>query len=502
MIDRGGVMVVGATSGAGKSTVTAGLCRSLARSGRRVAPFKAQNMSNHAAVTADGGEVGRAQAMQALAAGVDIERRMNPILLKPTSDLRSHLVVMGDEVSVTDAADYAAVTAGLRATVLDAITSLREDHHWVVAEGAGGAAEINLLDRDLVNLPLARAAGLPAILVVDIERGGAFASAYGSIELLPPELRATLAGVVFNQFRGDPSLLDTGVRSLEERTGVPYLGTLPHLGRLPMLGVEDSLDLQRTVGRFNGPGDPGQSLRPLRVAAIQLPHLANPFDLDPVAVERDVEFRWITRADEIAAADLVVLPGSRATVDDLTWMHSTGLAAALAATSATVVGICAGFQMLGSVIHDDVESDAGSIKGLDVLDVTTQFERPKLVQRRRASAGPLTVDGYDIRFGRPTAGALPWFTSIDESRDPEGARSPDGRVFGTSLHGLFDNDDFRRAFLGEVAERRGRSFEPSGPGWKSRLDEFHDALADWLEQHLDIDTVVDIGRTANGGAGW
>jgi len=215
-------MICGATSGAGKSTLSAALCRSWARQDLRVAPFKAQNMSNHAAVTADGGEVGRAQAMQAQAAGVPLDRRMNPILMKPTTKGRSHLIVMGDEASTTDAADFGAIVATLRPVVLEALTSLRGEFPWVVAEGAGSAAEINLLERDLVNLPLARAAGVPALLVVDIDRGGAFAAAHGTIDLLPPELRQTVVGIVFNQFRGDATLLDDGIAELEGRSGVPF----------------------------------------------------------------------------------------------------------------------------------------------------------------------------------------------------------------------------------------------------------------------------------------
>ncbi len=255
----GAVLIVGATSGAGKSTVSAGLCRLLHRRGGRVAPFKAQNMSNHSAVTADGGEVGRAQAMQALAAGVDIDRRMNPILLKPHSDRGSHLVVLGDDTRLVDAHNYGSVATTLKPMVMTAFNSLRDDYDWVIAEGAGGAAEINLLDRDLVNLPLARAVGMPAVLVVDIDRGGAFASAHGTIDLVPPELRDTIAGVVFNQFRGDPRLLEPGIADLEERDGIPVWGILPHLGTEPLLGVEDSLDISV------GGGAVGRSARPIRV---------------------------------------------------------------------------------------------------------------------------------------------------------------------------------------------------------------------------------------------
>ncbi|MFV0259921.1 MAG: cobyric acid synthase, partial [Acidimicrobiales bacterium] len=427
---RGALLVVGATSGAGKSTVAAGLCRALRWRGLRVAPYKAQNMSNHAAVTTDGGEIGRAQAEQAAAAGAPLDRRMNPVLLKPSSDRRSHVVVMGDERVITDAHDYGRVAATLRPVVLSALSSLRRDYPWVIAEGAGGAAEINLLDRDLVNLPLARAAGVPAVLVVDIDRGGAFAAAYGTIALLPPELRATVAGVVFNRFRGDVSLLDAGLADLEARTGVPVLGVLPHLGPDPLLGVEDSLDVTPASGSGS------EADRPVRVAAVRLPHLANPSDLDPFRVEPHVALRWVTAPSELADADLVVIPGSRATVEDLRWLERRGLRQALIRLahqdSTRIVGLCAGYQMLGTGIDDFVESGAGMVDGLGLLRTETRFEPTKIVRRSTGHAGTLPVHGYQIRFGRPVSDD-PW---LEIDGEPEGSMDPTGRVSGSSLHGL------------------------------------------------------------------
>lgn len=491
---NGALLICGATSGAGKSTVTAALCRSWARRGHDVAPFKAQNMSNHAAVTADGGEVGRAQAMQAHAAGVPLDRRMNPILLKPSSDTGSHLVVLGDEWSTTDAQAYGPTSALLRPVVLDALTSLRSDHDWVVAEGAGGAAEINLLDRDLVNLPLARAAGMSAILVVDIDPGGAFAAAHGTIDLLPAELRAPIAGVVFNKFRGDATLLDDGIAELERRCGVPVLGVLPHLTDHLALGVEDSLDIHTGVQRRT------RSARPVRVAAIRLPHLANPSDLDPLLVEPDVELRWITRAEDVAGAELVVLPGSRATVADLGWLVAQGFDAALAQTDAQVVGICAGYQMLGRRIHDDVESSAGVVDGLGLLEVETVFEAPKLVRCSSGTADGHEVTGYQIRFGRPISRARAWF-ELDGS--DEGAVDPTGRVRGTSLHGLFDADAFRTQLLSETAEQHGRIYDPAPTGYLQELDRYHDRLADWLEADLDTEQLRTIaGSALENPPGW
>ncbi|MGH1488161.1 MAG: cobyric acid synthase [Acidimicrobiales bacterium] len=492
-------MICGATSGAGKSTVTAALCRSWARRGLRVAPFKAQNMSNHAAVTTDGGEVGRAQAMQALAAGVPLDRRMNPILLKPNSATGSHLVVLGDEVSTTDAHSYGNTSQLLRPIVLGALTSLRSEYDWVVAEGAGGAAEINLLERDLVNLPLARAAGVPALLVVDIDPGGAFASAYGTIDILPPELREPIVGVVFNKFRGDASLLDTGIAELERRTGVPVLGVLPHLADHLALGVEDSLDIDVGVRRSR------RSKNPVRVAAIRLPHLANPSDLDPFAIEPDVEFQWASRPGELSNVDLVVIPGSRATVADLAWLQAEGFAEQLNKPERDVVGICAGFQMLGKRIHDDIESGLGTVDGLGLLDVETTFEHPKIVTRSTATVEAVTggqhsVGGYQIRFGRPTGGGRNWLV-VDGER--EGAVDDDRRVYGTSLHSVFDADGFRSEFLASVAAKRQRQYEPASTGFSDELGHYHDRLADWIEAHLDSDRLLSLAASAQSpGPGW
>lgn len=490
-------MVCGATSGAGKSTVTAAVCRSWARRGLRTAPFKAQNMSNHAAVTADGGEVGRAQAMQTRAAGVEVERRMNPVLLKPSSDKVSHLVVLGDEVSTTDARGYGPTSRGLRPVVLEALSSLRDEYDWVVAEGAGGAAEINLLDRDLVNLPLARAAGMPALLVVDIDRGGAFASAHGTIDLLPPSLSGRIGGIVFNSFRGDPSLLADGVAELERRCGAPVLGVLPHLAGETMLGVEDFLDIR------TGLHSTARSAEPVRVAAIRLPRLANPSDLDPFAVEPDVEMRWVTRPDELATADLIVLPGSRATVADLDWLRRTGLAGFLTSCETPIIGICAGYQMLCQQIHDEIESDSGTVAGLGLLDAKARFEPPKVVCRCTFTVDGHRIEGYQIRFGRIESQERPWFSPVPPA-DPgggaetghEGAVSPDGRIRASSVHGLFDADGFRSELLGAVAAAGGRGYRPATTPYHDALEAHHERLADWLEEHVDAGALLDLAASA------
>ncbi len=475
--------------------MVAALCRAWSDAGLDVVPFKAQNMSNHAAVTPDGGEIGRAQAMQALAARVETDRRMNPVLLKPSSRGASHVVVLGEERSTTGAQEYGDVARSLRATVLDALTGLRREHALLVAEGAGGAAEINLLDRDVVNLPLAAAAGLPAVLVVDIERGGAFAAAHGTLDLLPAHLRACVRGIVVNRFRGDPALLGDGLAALRKRTGVPVLGVLPFLEGEAMLGVEDSLDL-------DGLHRPAStSDRPLRVAVVRLPHLANPADLDPLVLEPSVELRWATRPGDLADADLVVLPGSRATVADLSWLGERGLDRALVATGATVLGICAGYQMLGRVVHDRVESGAGTVPGLGMLPVSTTFTAPKTVRRSR--------HGYEIRWGRPRiddgADERGWLAEDDPDGALEGCVCADGRVRGTSVHGLLDDDAVRGALLADAARRSGREHVPAETGFAEAREAHLDRLGAWIGAHLDLDglrAIADEAVEADRAPGW
>lgn len=501
-------MVVGATSGAGKSTVTAGLCRSWARRNVRVAPFKAQNMSNHSAVAVDGGEVGRAQAAQAAAAGVDVESAMNPILLKPADDRTSHVVVRGVEVGRTGAHDWGAYTRDLRSVVLDDLASLRTRFEMVVCEGAGGAGEINLFDRDLVNLPLAAAAGIPAVVVVDIDRGGGFASAFGTIELLPDHLRAMVAGVIFNRFRGEESLLVPGIEELERRSGIPVLGVLPHLGPEPLFGVEDSLDVDTPVA------DRAGSVDPLRVAVVRLPRLANPSDLDPLRAEPDVTFRWATTPGAVADADVVVVPGSRSTVADLDWIRNRGIDVALDAVVARgghVVGICAGAQMLGTSIVDGVESCVAAVDGLGLLSLDTRFEPGKVVRRRSGRVDGHPVHGYQIHQGR-TSGGPAWVT-LDTEDEPgsehrwegDGAIGHDGRVRATTLHGIFDSDEFRTAWLVEMASRSGRTVTPSCVGFADRLDRQAERLADWVDDalsHESIDAIAAAAVPAGGEPGW
>ncbi|MEU0566159.1 cobyric acid synthase [Nonomuraea sp. NPDC005983] len=473
---KGALLVAGTTSDAGKSVVTAGICRWLARRGVRVAPFKAQNMSLNSYVTADGAEIGRAQAVQAQAAGVEPVADMNPILLKPGSDRRSQVVLMGRPVADVDAMEYGELRDLLRASALDAFGRLREAYDVVVCEGAGSPAEINLRRGDLANMGLARAANLPVIVVGDIDRGGVFAAFYGTVGLLDEADQSLISGFVVNKFRGARELLEPGLDQLRRLTGREVYGVLPWLDGL-WLDVEDSLALDsRTV-----PTRRPHGRQTLRVAVARLPRISNFTDLDALAAEPGVHVRFATDPVELDDADLVVLPGSRATVSDLRWLRESGLAAALSARERPVLGICGGFQMLGREIVDEVESGAGRVDGLGLLPVRVEFAKEKTLSRPLGHAYGHLVRAYEIHHGVTTVeGGEPFL---------DGCRA--GNVWGTTWHGALENDAFRRAFLRDVAERAGRDFVPApGTDFARLREERLDALGDLVERHLDTDALL------------
>ena len=480
-------MICGTASDVGKSHIVTGLCRLLARRGVRVAPFKAQNMSLNSWVTAGGHEIGRAQGVQALAAGIEPEVAMNPILLKPTGDRVSQVVVMGRPRAHLDALAYHAEKPGLRAVVADALADLRSRFDVVVAEGAGGCAEINLLAHDLVNLPLARSAGMPALVVGDIDRGGVFAALYGSLGLLPAELRAVVRGFVVNKFRGDPALLGDVTEELQRRCGVATLGVLPWIPDVA-LDAEDSLGLDGPRPRAWG----APTADCLDVAVIRLPHLANITDFDALSLEPGVEVRLVERVSALGRPDLVVLPGTKATVADLAWLRASGLDRAVLATDCLVLGICGGQQMMGRIIVDDVESGVGRVEGLGWLDVTTTFAANKVTRRRRGRAWGKEVTGYEIHHGQVTRGrAVRAWIDLDDAHgaQAEGAADTGGRFLGTGLHGLFEADGFRGAVLSEVGRRAGRPFSPAGVSFAAARESQFDRLADLLDAHLDLDAL-------------
>lgn len=480
---NGALLVAGTSSDAGKSVLVAGLCRLLARDGVRVAPFKAQNMSNNSAVTVEGGEIGRAQAIQARAAGLEPSVRFNPILLKPGSDRTSQLVIRGRVADSVTAAGYFEHRDRLAKVVADELASLRDEFDVVICEGAGSPAEINLRATDLANMGLARAANLPVVLVGDIDRGGLLAHLFGTVAVLEAGDQALIAGFIVNKFRGDPALLEPGLRQLLELTGRPTYGVVPYADEL-WLDAEDSLSaLAHSVVGRPAPPRGGEWLT---VAAVRLPRISNSTDIEALACEPGVRVRWISDPADLADADLVVIPGSKATVADLHWLRERGLAAAIAehATAGKpVLGICGGLQMLCRRIQDTVESGSGEVAGLGLLDADIVFGEHKTLRRWQH---PLA--GYEIHHGQVIrCGEVAWF---DVDAQPHGIAR--GAVFGTHWHGLLDNDDFRRAWLSRVAAAAGRTkfVVADDTDVAARRDAQLDVAAELLASHLDIDAVV------------
>ena len=476
---KGALLVAGTSSDAGKSVLVAGLCRWLARQGVRVAPFKAQNMALNSAVTADGAEIGRAQAMQAAAAGVEPEAAMNPVLLKPGSETRSQVVLLGQPVAETGALDYQELKPALEAAVAASLTDLRRRFDVVICEGAGSPAEINLRHRDIANMGLARAADLPVIVVGDIDRGGLLAALYGTLAVLDPADQRHIAGFVVNKFRGDPRLLAPGLDMLKAMTGRPALGVLPWRHDL-WLDAEDSLDLDSRPREALPPHGPES----LRIAVVRLPRMSNVTDVDPLAAEPGVIVDLATTPAQLDGADLVILPGTRATVSDLAWLRDAGLAAAIggrARDGRPVLGLCGGYQMLAREIADDVESRAGTVPGLGLLPATVKFAVAKTLARPSGTALGEHVTGYEIHHGVVDADGGAGFLDGCEA----------GAVRGTSWHGIFEADGFRRAFLRDLAARTGRDFTPAPDvSFAAVRERRYDVLADMIAGHLDTAAIL------------
>ncbi|MBR8741887.1 cobyric acid synthase [Nocardiopsis sp. MG754419] len=480
MSGPGGLLIAGTTSDAGKSVVTTALCRALARRGVRVAPYKAQNMSNNSMVChgPDGrpAEIGRAQWVQAAAAGAVPEPAMNPVLLKPGSDRRSHAVLLGHPAGEVSSADWEAGRRHLAEAAHAAFDDLSSRYDVVVAEGAGSPAEINLRAGDYVNMGLARHAGMPVVVVGDIDRGGVFAALYGTVALLEPADQDLLAGFVVNKFRGDPDLLRPGLDDLERRTGRRVFGTLPWDPGL-WLDSEDALDLD---GRRAGAGAVH------RVAVVRLPRISNFTDVDALGLEPGLDVVFASGPRDIADADLVVLPGTRSTLADLAWLRARGLDVALTdhvRRGRPLLGVCGGFQMLGRTVSDPegVEAAPGScVDGLGLLDVRTDFTSDKTLRLPSGEVWGVPVGGYEIHHGRVTVGS-------GTEAFPGGARS--GRVHGTMWHGSLEGDAFRSAFLARTL-----GHAPSGVDFAGARERRMDLLADLAERHLDVDALLDLAR--------
>jgi adenosylcobyric acid synthase len=493
------LMLQGTSSSVGKSVLTAALCRIFARRGVRVAPFKAQNMSNNAAVCSDGGEIGRAQAVQSAAAGIAPTPDLNPVLLKPEAESRSQVIVLGRRWQTLPAGSYFRRKEELWPVITAALDRLRAAYELVIIEGAGSPVELNLRTFDIVNMGLARYAGSPVLLVGDIDRGGIFAQILGTLWLLTEEERALVRGLIVNKFRGDRRLFADGVHILEERGGAGILGVVPYLTDLA-LPEEDAVALDTDKG-YN----PG-SVRD--IAVIRLPHIANFDDFDLLRTETGMQLRYVDSVAALGRPSAVILPGTKSTVADLAWLTERGLAEAirrLAAEGAAVVGICGGYQMLGRMIRDPerVESGAEAMPGLGLLPVETIFAGEKAVfqSRARIAGGPSwmadlcgqTVEGYEIHMGR-TRGEGAWLEITSRNgrscSEFDGCIGADGRVWGCYLHGLFGNEALRRAWLASLPlwGTRSASAYPLAPrvDYTMRLDDALNRLADAVEAALDM----------------
>ena len=476
-------MVQGATSDAGKSTLVTGLCRVLKRRGLRVAPFKPQNMALNSAVTVDGGEIGRAQALQAQAAGVEATTDMNPILLKPNTDLGAQVIVHGRAVGNMRAAEYHEYKSVAREAVLASHERLAARYDAIVTEGAGSPAEINLREGDIANMGFAEAVDCPVLLVADIERGGVFAHLVGTVALLSASEQARVAGFVINRFRGDPGLLESGLRWLQQYTGKPVLGVLPYLHGLN-LDAEDAINRER--------GD--ASANALRVLVPVLPRISNHTDFDPLRHHPQVELQYVGPGVAPPPADLVVLPGSKSVRGDLEWLRREGWVAYLERHlryGGKVMGICGGFQMLGRVIADPLglEGPCGESPGLQWLDLETVLEAEKQL---RNTSGVLTLDnaplrGYEIHAGVSHGRALEKPSAILDGARADGAISGDARILGTYVHGLFEAPDACAALLKWAGVR-----EPRRIDYRTVREQAIERLADSLESHLDIPRILDL----------
>ncbi|MHB0868718.1 MAG: cobyric acid synthase [Chloroflexota bacterium] len=490
------LMIQGTSSSVGKSLLVAGLCRLLRQEGYRVAPFKAQNMALNAAVTREGLEIGRAQAVQAEAAGIEASVDMNPLLLKPEGDSRCQVVLMGRPLESLHARDYYRQREQFWDAVRSSLERLRAQYDVVLIEGAGSPAEINLREGDLVNMRVALHAQAPVLLAGDIDRGGVFASLVGTLELLQPQERALVRGFLINKFRGDVSLLTSGLRMLEERTGVPVLGVVPYLHNL-LISQEDSAGLEV--------GAAGSGL--LDVAVIRLPRIANFDDFDLLGAEPAVGLRYVGDLMKLGRPDLVILPGSKGTVSDLNYLRETGLARtilALARSGTPVLGICGGYQMLGERILDPegVESAERETAGLGLLPAVTTFASEKRTVKVRARAsstsGPFAraagrgIEAYEIHMGSTRHQGTAAFELLENGQPVrEGCVAPNGLVMGSYLHGLFENEPIRRALVEWLAERRG--VPPlRQEGVVAGREAEYDRLADTLRRHLDLERLLEI----------
>lgn len=496
------LMIQGTASHVGKSVLTAGLCRLFVRRGLRVAPFKAQNMSNNSCVTLDGKEIGRAQAVQAVACRIQARVDFNPILIKPAGECSAQVIVNGVPEGTISAQEFGTTRRRHASVIRAAYAHLAREFDLILLEGAGSPAEINLRAHDLVNMSMAREARAPVLLIGDIDRGGAFASLFGTCALLDPEDRRHLKGFVINKFRGDPSLLESGIRELQHRTGMPCLGILPFWDCL-RLPEEDSVtwDLRcDPLALMNGEGPPrSHQGHKLRIAVANLPYISNFTDMDALAEEPDVDLVRLD-ANTHDPFDAVILPGTKNTPQGLRFVRNRGIGDVVRRvwdSDGTIVGLCGGFQMLGCAVRDPygVESSERTMQGLGLIDAVTIFERNKVTTQvsgtHRDSGHPVT--GYEVHMGRTRVsgdGYSPLFdvhSPTESSPRAEGVEVRGGRVLGTYIHGVFDSPGFRRFFLNRL--RIKNNWPPLAVGEPLSLDASLDRLADFVAEHVDLPAI-------------
>lgn len=493
------IMIQGTASNAGKSLLAAGLCRVFRQDGYRVAPFKSQNMALNSFITADGLEMGRAQVVQAQCAGVEPDTRMNPILLKPTNDTGSQVIVNGVPRGTMGAAEYFGWKKNLLPDILAAYESLAAENDIIVIEGAGSPAEINLKQEDFVNMGMAKLAHAPVLLAGDIDRGGVFASLYGTVKLLEPEEQARIKGLIINKFRGDVEILRPGLKTLEELTGKPVLGVVPMLD--VDIDEEDSLSSKLSREGKVGLAD---------IVVIRLPRLSNFTDFSPLERVEEATVRYVRAPGELGEPDLVILPGTKSTMDDLKWLRQSGLEAKLlqyASRGGAVAGICGGYQMLGRTLSDPegVES-GGTLRGMGLLPIDTVFlgekTRTRVSGTFRGAQGVFTalngaeLEGYEIHMGETTrdegAEPLTALTTLDGRAKADGTAR--GNVWGSYVHGIFDRAGSARALVDALLARKGLAPSAGAVDWRTYQEEQYDKLAAGVRENLDLSRVYRILR--------
>lgn len=493
------IMFQGTASDVGKSIITTAVCRIFVQDGLKTVPYKSQNMALNSYVTLCGKEIGRAQGVQAEACGITATTDMNPILIKPTRDMTAQVIVHGKPHEEMSARRYREEYLPIAATIVrEALDRLKAAYDVVVIEGAGSPAEINLKDRDIVNMRLAQWADAPVVLIADIDRGGVFASIVGTLELLEEDERERVKGFIINKFRGDIAILQPGLDWLEERTGIPVLGVVPHLHGID-IEAEDSVALDNTKVRLNPEAD-------IDVAVIRLPRISNFTDTDPLACEPDVQVRYVQKSEDLGDPDVILIPGTKNTMDDLKALRESGLAEAIrekVAEGARLVGICGGYQMLGVRLSDplQVESEEGDVPGLGYLPAETVFYPDKRTERVRgtvtcphpdwSSQLGLFVEGYEIHMGR-TSKLEPAEVLFQIGEHEDGMLSSDGRVWGSYLHGIFENNAFRRNWLNQIRLEKGLPALQTDIHFQTLKMAAFDRLADHVRAHLDLDKIYQI----------